>query len=820
MNKEIGHFNGKVLALHTLIIWFACTISVYSIGKANQLKKDKDSTRLQISGLQLPTTVRRDYRGIPYIEASNEYDLYFTQGYVTAVDRLWQMDLLRRTVRGTLSEVFGESTVEEDKKYRKFGFASLANSMFERSSPPVRSALTAYTNGVNAYIATLGESSLPIEFRILQYRPQSWSPTDSLLIGKILAEALSISWHLDLIRASLVDLPPDKRNQLLMTKSDLDLLLVGRDYKVAGILKENFHSKQSLISHTSLSVLEKASALMRNTQLSLSRLGLDSEHQAVSNSWVVSGKHTISGKPLLANDPHLSPSVPSIWYMTNLREMKKHGLHAAGVTIPGVPGIVIGHNEEIAWGITNLNADVQDLYAQKIDEQKKRYLTSSGWQYTSHRREVIKVRKSSIETATNEIAIDVMETKDGPIFFEDRASSTSYALKWTALDPQVIELEAFYFLNRARNWKEFRGALSRYSGTPQNFVYADRHNHIGYSAAGRVPIRESGNGSLPYDGSKDEGKWIGYVPFKELPQLYNPPSGIIVTANNRIVGDSYPHFLTNAWSSPYRARRIYDLLTSKKQQLSISDFRSILADKYSFTDAIFAREIVKIARPLANNSSEWKRILNTFEGWDGGGYIDSKIMPLSYTMYEIFQKRILVGTLGAEKAARFTWPNRNSFIDWIITTRPHNWLPSEFNSYEDLILDSYKEAYAEVTKRLGADESKWRWGDMGQSEFKHPLSDVPTYGQSFQIAPLPQQKGGSGPTVNLGLYVSMRFIADLSNLDLTEQGITLGQSGDPNSPQWKDQLNDWIMVTPQRFPFTPVAILSANKETKRFIPNR
>src|SRR5216683_360426 len=351
---------------------------------------------ISLPGLRGRVTIRRDERGIPYIEATNDDDLYFAQGYVTAGDRLWQMDLYRRTVRGELSEIFGQAIVGEDKRRRAFGFARVLDENVAHLPPNLKRMLDAYAKGVNTFIDSA--KTLPPEFVILQYKPQPWRPADSLAVGKLMGEYLSTTWQADILRASMAALPKEKRDALLMERTPLDVIVVGRDRAP----QKNAGARQPLPVGTSPSaeILAQMNELIETQQRSLERIGLTSSFDSTqaSNNWVVSGKRTTSGKPLLANDPHIPGASPGVWYMT---ELTAPGLHVAGVTFPGAPGIVIGHNDRIAWGATNLGPDVQDLYIEKFDkENPNRYLTPSGWRVAEIRHEQIKVRKSFVSPET------------------------------------------------------------------------------------------------------------------------------------------------------------------------------------------------------------------------------------------------------------------------------------------------------------------------------------------------------------------------------------------------------------------------------------
>jgi len=646
---------------------------------------------------------------------------------------------------------------------------------------------------------------MPPEFQILNYSFRPWTPADSFIVGKIFSEALSDTWRIDIMRQALSSLPAEKRNALLPEKSALDVLVAGKDTQARP-------SSATLRSNNSLSAGALA-ALAHNQSVAaaaLDRIGFYADELAASNNWVINGSRTVTGKPLLANDPHLRPTAPSIWHMVHL---SAPGVRVAGITAPGVPGVIIGHNDRIAWGFTNVGPDVQDVYIEKFDpENPKRYQTPQGWQDAVVRQEQIKVRKgitSDYDTVTQEVTV----TRHGPIVFE--ADGKRYALRWTALDPARNRPDIAYALNRARNWQEFNTALETFTAPTQNIVYADVDGHIGYHAAGVVPIRKSGDGSVPYDGSTDAGEWTSYIPIDKLPQVYDPPSGMIVTANQRIVGDNYPFFLTHHWAQPYRARRIYTLLNEKPKH-STEDFRRIQGDVYSIAGALFAQEAVKLLKPkLTASDDKLGKTLEAFATWDGRLNVESPVAPIVSQMRIAFRSKILNAALGPELVRGFQWSNFDTTLDRIIKDQPADWLPKEFSSYADLMRACYDEAIASLTRTLGADETKWTWGDMVKARFPHPLGGAPLIGSQFTVPPFPQNGTGGllGATVNVGASVSMRLIADLSDLDKTQQGIALGESGVFKSPHWTDQLADWRAVTPREFPFTAAVVSKAAKET-------
>ena len=764
---------------------------------------------VQLKGVKERVTITRDERGIPYIEAKNDEDLYFAQGYATAADRLWQMDLYRRTARGELAEILGAGpnnvALDQDKLHRTYGFAQAAEAEAAQADAKTRTLLEAYARGVNAYAASVDPKTMPAEFQILQYSFRPWTPADSFILGKLFFEALSDTWRLDVMRQALQSLPAEKRAALMPERSPIDVLVVGKDTKA-----QPASSRIARVEPVSPAALH---ALARNKAVAvaaLERIGLYAEGLAASNNWVVNGTRTVTGKPLLANDPHLRPTAPSIWHMVHL---SAPGVRVAGITSPGIPGVIIGHNDRIAWGFTNVGPDVQDLYVEKFDSANpKRYQTPQGWQDAVIRSEQIKVRKGFTSSEHDTVVHEVTVTRHGPIVFE--ADGKRYALRWTALDPAKNRFDIWHSLNRARNWKEFNTALETFTAPTQNIVYADVDGHIGYHAAGVVPIRKSGDGSVPYDGTTDEGEWTSYIPVAKLPTLYDPPSGIIVTANQRIVGTDYPYFLTHSWAQPYRARRIFDLLNEKPKH-STEDFRRILGDVYSIGGMSFAQDAVKLLKPKLTASDEKLRAtVEAFEKWDGRVNAESSVALLVGQMRVAFRSKILTGALGPDLVRNFQWSNFDTTLDRVLKEQPAEWLPKEYPSYADLMRASYDEAMATLKRNLGADETRWTWGEFAKARFPHPLGAAPLIGSTFTVPAFPQNGTGGfvGATVNVGASVSMRLIADTSDWDKTQHGIALGQSGSPKSAHWSDQLADWRAVTPREFPFTAAAVTKAAKQ--------
>jgi len=755
------------------------------------------TSEITINGIGSGVTVTKDARGIPYIKASSEADLYFMQGYLTAKDRLWQFDLMRRLARGETAEIFGERTLEEDKRWRRFGFAKIAEDSLTKLSPELQKALADYSRGVNAYISSLTPETYPVEFRILQYKPREWSPADSLILGKILSDALSTTWQNDLMRMQLRSLPKDKLADLMSNKTPYDVILFGKDATRHRSANDAFYSSDKL----SDKAVAAAEADMASRDSGLSMVGLYAEGLAASNNWVLSGKLTSDGKPLLANDPHLAPTAPGIWYLV---ELSAPGLHTAGVSLPGVPGIVLGHNDSIAWGATNVGPDVQDLYLETFNE-KGEYKTPSGWSQPSKRNEVINVRQGLATAETKPVNYEVTETRNGVIMIDD--GGKKYSLKWTARDPGNSEFEAFFKINRAKNWAEFTNALKTYGGATQNFIYADVKGHIGWYAAGRIPIRRKGDGSMPYDGATNDGDWIGMIPFAELPHLYDPPSGMIVTANQRIAGDTYKYpQIGRDVATPWRALSIVRGLTAKGKNLTMDDVRDIQLSSFNIPLDALSRRIV-------DHKAASQETLEVLSDWDG------KMTPDSRGSVLVNEIRTCVAVkMASESKPAPASVIRERIVDRAVSENWTRWLPAGYADYNALLkdCDGITRRTLSDPKQLGPDASKWTWGRIFMSKLDHPLAAVPFVGAQFKTPRVPI--AGSAQTPNVGSNVSMRFIASPGNWDATRHVISLGESGDPKSPHFRDQFELWRTGDAAVFPFSEKAAAAAATETIRYVP--
>ena len=502
--------------------------------------------KVTVAGLSGAVEIVRDRNGIPYIYGKTDHDAFFALGYVHAQDRLWQMELQRRIGAGRLSEVLGDATIETDQFLRTLGVYRAAEASWPALAPEAQSALQAYADGVNTFLAE--GHPLPPEFVILGFKPEPWQPADSLVWAKMMSWNLGDTYGDDLLRGQMTAaLGPERAAQLMPGYPAGTPIILPPDAMAAELLRVD--------------------NVLRET------LGLGDKSNG-SNNWVVNGARTASGKPLLANDPHLGAQIPAIWYLAGIQGDK---VHAVGATLPGLPAVVIGHNDEIAWGVTNLGPDVQDLYIERVNPANPGQYEVNG-QWTD-----LQVVPEEIKVKGEEKPIDwaARATRHGPLISDvTDERGHALALRWPALDPGDTTMNAFLAINYARNWDDFTAAMRDYIGPSQNFVFADRAGNIGYFGPGRIPVRAKGDGTTPVPGWTDEYAWTGWIPFEQLPHAYNPADGYVVTANNKVVPDDYPYFITTDWAPPYRAKRIVELLTAKNG-LTPDDYARIQGDQAS-----------------------------------------------------------------------------------------------------------------------------------------------------------------------------------------------------------------------------------------------
>ncbi len=750
-----------------------------------------DGTRA-VQGLQAPVQVVRDKEGVPHITASSLDDLFFAQGYVTAQDRLWQMDASRRFAAGELAEILGSSMVEQDIDQRVLGLRQVAERSAAALSPRDRAYFEAYARGVNAYIDS-HRGRLPLEFRILGYTPRPWKVEDSFLVGAMMSELLNNMYRDELHREKILAKIGPQLTADLYVNTSLHEVPPGSDAL-------DFETTEP----PQVEPLDPDPRHAVNVS-SLTKQEMQGERLAPgSNNWVISGKHTASGRPLLCNDMHLPLQIPNTWYEAQLTAGE---YDVAGVTLPGAPFVIVGHNHRIAWGFTNLGPDVEDIFVENFNA-KGEYLTPTGWKEPEHRQEVIAVK------GRDPVNLDVVVTRHGPIVTPlIKGEKRELALEWTLYSPSGMTFP-FFDVNSAQNWKDFRAAFSKFSSPGQNVVYADMDGNIGYQATGLVPIRASGDGSLPVNGSDDKHEWIGYIPFDKMPSVYNPPSGIIATANSRITPDRYPYMIATEWAAPYRVERIYSVLHENKK-FTAEDMLALQTDVYSELDYLLAQRFAFAAEHTPGASERVKTAGDILRDWDGRFERDSAGAAICYKARHILTRMLLRDKLGND-ARDYTWMMSPVWLENTIRFGPRRWLPHGYKDYNQLLVAALSQAVEDAPKDL----ANWQYGDIFKVDISHPvLSRIPTLGHLASTGELPQS--GSGNTVKQvgrSFGPSERMTVDFSNFDNSTLNIVNGQSGNLLSPYFNDQWSAWYNGTTFQFPFSAAAVQKDKAHTLMLIP--
>ena len=746
---------------------------------------------IKLAGITAPVSVIRDGQGVPHITAGSIEDLMFAQGYVTAQDRLWQMDIQRRYAAGELSEVLGGSTLETDIEQRILGLRQVASRAAAGLNDRDRRYFEAYAHGVNAYIEQ-HRDSLPLEFRVLRYAPRAWAVEDSFLIGTMMAQMLNHGQFLvDLQREKMLGkLGPELYADLYVNRSFRDIPPGARE-------DQNLNAEDATDRRgrrgkpVTVAPPSTRHSLSSDSQLTTH----DSQPDFIpgSNNWVVSGAHTESGKPLLSNDMHLEHQLPNIWYETHLTAGE---FDVAGVTVPGLPFIVVGHNRRIAWGFTNINPDVQDVFIETFNERGE-YQTPTGWQKPDVRREQVRIKDG------NDTSLEVLTTRHGPIVTElVKNEKRRIALKWALYDSGAMTFP-FYEVNAAQNWDEFRAAFAKFGGPGQNAVYADIDGHIGYQSTGRVPLRMAGDGSLPVNGSDDGHEWTGYIAWDKMPRVFDPPDGVIATANGRITPDNYEYSISTEWAGPYRTERIYKLLRSSKK-LSPDDMLRIQTDIYSALDKFFAERFVYAIDHKSGASDRLKKAAEILRKWDGRMSIDSSAPTIVTRSRKQLLRMLLEPRVGSDWED-YKWWMSGVFLENTVLLEKEAWLPSkDFGNYEALLAAAVNEALKDAPRDLDS----WTWGKVATIQVKHfVFAGIPLLSRVSSTEVLAQS--GSGDTVKqVGKRFgpSERLTVDFSDLDRSTLNIVNGQSGHISSKHYNDQWKTWYDGTTYPLPFSKEAV--------------
>ncbi|MCS7010990.1 MAG: penicillin acylase family protein [Anaerolineales bacterium] len=799
---------------------------------------------IRLPGLDSEVVIYRDSHGIPHIYASTLHDLFYAQGYVHAQDRFWQMDVWRHIGAGRLAEMFGKSQVETDAFLRTMGWARLAEQELRESSPEAIAILTAYAEGVNAYLTNHHGAALSFEYVLLRllnprYAPEPWKPVHTLTWAKAMAWDLRGNIEAEIERALLLktfspeqiaDLyPPYPSDHPVIVEQFSPLPMTFRPIPTQA---ETFSSGEPALRRVARN-LAQLEAL-----LGPSGRGIG------SNAWVIAGTLTTTGKPILANDPHLGIQIPSIWYQMSLHcqpKSERCPYEVTGFSFAGAPGIIIGHNDRIAWGFTNVGPDVMDLYIERVNpENPNQYEVNGQWVDFETRTEVIQV------SGDEPITITVRSTRHGPVIsevygLEEFGEQTGLAvpeafvisLRWTALQPQHI-FEAIWGFNKAKNWQEFRAATRAFTVPAQNLVYADVDGNIGYQMPGQIPIRKNGDGRLPVPGWTDEYEWIGYIAFEDLPFVFNPQSGYIVTANNQSTPRDYPYLVTADWDYGFRAARIVEMIENAPGPIDLSYIQRMQLDSTSLN----ARTLLPILMSLPMEGRLEEARTYFLANWDGREEANSQ----SALFFERFWWNLLIETFYDEPFPEDYFPSGGDrFYEVIrrLVEQPNSpwWdnrlTPDTVETRDDIFLRAFAITVEKGEEKYGKRFEKWpTWGEVHSATFRHR-----TFGQLgirpiealFNRGPFPTGGGESivnatgwkvGVSFEVDWLPSMRMIVDLSDFDRSLTVHTTGQSGHAFHPHYVDLAPLWASGQYYSMAWSPEVVAAQATSVLRLVPER
>jgi penicillin G amidase len=726
---------------------------------------------IELDGLAGRVRVRRDRWGVPHIEADDREDLYFAQGFCHGQDRLWQMDFYRRVVRGRVAEMAGPEGLPVDRLLRTLGIRRVAEREEAELDPALRAQLERFCAGVNA--AAAKAPAPPFEMQLLRLEFEPWRPVDILSLGKLLAFGLSTNWERELLRADMLrDLGPELTARLDPTYPADNPVVMQAPWNGDG-----------------LSIVEQIDAVRRT-------MGLAAEASG-SNNWAVSGDLSATGSPLIAGDPHLPPSMPGIWYQVGLRQGDRF---VRGASMPGMPGVYMGQNNDVCWTFTNVMADVQDLFVERIEGGE--YLFEGEWRPLQVQHEEIAVK------GRDPVALDVRSTHHGPIVNEALGADEAepLALSWQTLSEPTAFPGMFELLDLGSG-RELVERLEGHTSPASNLIWADRQGSIGYKLIGRLPRRPGGCPDLPKPGWSGEFEWDGTIPYDELPEVVDPESGFLVTANNRIVGDDYPHHITSEWLDGFRAKRIEQLL-GESEEHDLASFEAMQSDNLSLPGLEAAARLSRLHPSGQRERSAIERL----RSWDGRLDPDT----VAGTIYQAFLLRL------AREVARAAIGDRDLSERWLDRAdngfTPHITSPWRWHSHlmglweeadeeligrpwDELVLEALAGALDDLSERFGPDPEAWRWGRVHEMEFPHPLGDANPLLKKLLNRRL--RAGGAQETVSQIAYdpndpyravwaPSWRMVADPTAPDRSRWQMFTGQSGHPASPHYDDLQADWL----------------------------
>jgi penicillin G amidase len=784
------------------LVVIALIAGVVTIQSVKHAAIPKYKGEITLSGISGEVTVCRDERGMPHIYAKDEHDLYFAVGYVMAQERLWQMDLMRRSTKGTLSEILGETVLESDKLFRAVNMTEKSKILIKTADPITLGYLQAFSEGVNAYISSAGRK-LPPEFKILNYTPDLWKAEDC---GNIFG---FMCWD-----AAHDNMDQEISYQRLIQKIGIEktIRLIPDFSDVNSFVFPSFKLNDTL--------LKKAQEFISGMD-KLKALGI--VLYPGSNNWAVSGKRSESGKPIFQNDMHLSLFAPGIWMQ--MHQVIPGKLNVTGVTVPGVPFIASGHNNNIAWGFTYLMTDVLDLFREKINrENENQYYFNSEWRDMAVRKEIIKIKGGKIDSVTFKY------THRGPVISGlNSIQDASLSMRWTGFD-YSNELGVFSLLNRASGWNEFRSALSSLKSLGLNVAYADVEGNIGLNIAAGIPIRK-GNGSLIRNGETDEYDWKGYIPFDQLPFSFNPEIGYVSSANNRTAPEGYPYYISSNFCMPYRINRIRQMLDAK-EVLGIEDFKKMVLDQHLDYAALVVPFILKLENRKTEFTAGETQAFSFFKEWD----YDMNKDLIAPSLFEFFIKALKANLLEDELGDLYRQlPSiaKDYYIYRILKTEPDEFVDNiktpERETLNNIILTSFKDCVASLSANYGVDQKKWMWGDIHKITLVHPLGTIKPVDFLFHLNSKEYRIGGSDNTVSPYSYdskfkvnhgASERHIFSTANWDESLTVIPTGNSGVPGSEFYLSQTEDYLNGKFSKDAFSEPAVKASAKYTLILKPKK
>jgi len=793
----------KILIALAALVVIALVVAFIFVRHISRKALPDYNKSLALEGLIDEVKVYRDSLAIPYIIAQNEHDLYFATGYVMAQDRLWQMDFLRRVTQGRLAEIFGEDMIENDLFLRALRMPEKANWMLENSEPGPVAALSSFAAGVNLFIEK-NQKNLPLEFTVLGYEPEPWEPVHSASLVGYMAWDLSGSWAAESSMHRIRQVIDEEKFMQLMTNLE--------DYSTPVHIAENIPYSEGLF------------ALLKGAE-NLRDMGI--EIFSASNNWAVSGEKSVTGKAILANDMHLGFGSPGIWYQMHQEVEGK--LKVSGVVLPGQPLVVAGHNQSIAWGLTNVTVDDADLYLETLNpDDPTKYLFNGEWLDLEIRQESIAVKGGRVEER------ELRFTHRGPVLSDLRDfKGQVVSMAWSGNHPSN-EVRTIYLLNRAKNWEEFRDALSTMTSVSQNAIYADVEGNIGLQTAAGVPIRKNGNGFFIKPGDTDRYDWDGFVPFNKLPYSFNPPDGHLSSANNLTIGPEFPYRIGYQFATPHRIDRIREMLNSKPR-IGIDDFKDMLADFKSKKVDQYLPGMLEELNAQQGFSANQEKALEMLNNWDGVLNAKSGAAAVFEQFFIEFPRKLAHDELGDTlynhlignrwavlNLLEHVWENRES--SWV-----NNVNTPEQETFDNLVVDSFKQAVEWLEQNLNEDADNWQWGKIHKIAINHPLGTVKILDRIFNLNRGPYQVGGSYHTVSPLAYsyrrpfevihgASQRHIFQPSNWAENYVVIPTGVSGIPASKYYLNQFQMFLNDQYHTMMWEPEDIKSRARYVTTFSP--